>query len=117
MTRGWWGEFSWSMTVSLIWPVSTAGAVASPAKQNRQQRCSLEGGLAGHTDLPTLPGLNTSHDTTSTHFMAAGWMKGGMPRIAMFRFMPGGGGTKEKGRGGLRPMLRVLESAMRSVLA
>ena len=44
-------------------------------------------------------------------------MKGGMPRIAMFRFMPGGGGTKEKGRGGLRPMLRVLESAMRSVLA
>lgn len=39
-------------------------------------------------------------------------MNGGMPRIAMFRFMPGGGGTRGKGRGGRRPMLRVLESAI-----
>ena len=44
--------------------------------------------------------------------MAAGWMNGGMPGIAMFRFMPGGGGTRGKGRGGRRPMLRVLESAI-----
>ena len=39
-------------------------------------------------------------------------MNGGMPRIAMFRFTPGGGGTRGKGRGGRRPMLRVLESAI-----
>ena len=39
-------------------------------------------------------------------------MNGGMPGIAMFRFMPGGGGTRGKGRGGRRPMLRVLESAI-----
>ena len=39
-------------------------------------------------------------------------MNGGMPRIAMFKFTPGGGGTRGKGRGGRRPMLRVLESAI-----
>ena len=39
-------------------------------------------------------------------------MNGGMPRIAMVRFTPGGGGTRGKGRGGRRPMLRVLESAI-----
>ena len=39
-------------------------------------------------------------------------MNGGMPGIAMFRFMPGGAGTRGKGRGGRRPMLRVLESAI-----
>ena len=32
----------------------------------------------------------------------------------MFRFMPGGGGTRGNGRGGRRPMLRVLESAISS---
>ena len=36
--------------------------------------------------------------------------------MAMFRFIPGGGGTRGKGRGGRRPMLRVLESAMASTL-
>ena len=46
--------------------------------------------------------------------MAAGWMNGGIPRMAMFRFMPGGGGTRGNGRGGRRPMLRVLESAISS---
>ena len=46
--------------------------------------------------------------------MAAGWMNGGIPRMAMFRFMPGGGGTRGNGRGGRRPMLRVLESAIAS---
>ena len=43
-------------------------------------------------------------------------MNGGMPRIAMLRFMPGGGGTRGKGRGGRRPMLRVLESAISLLL-
>ena len=41
-------------------------------------------------------------------------MNGGIPRMAMFRFMPGGGGTRGNGRGGRRPMLRVLESAIAS---
>ena len=37
-----------------------------------------------------------------------------MPLMAMFMFMPGGGGTmpRGKGRGGLSPMLSVLESAI-----
>ena len=48
--------------------------------------------------------------------MAAGWMNGGIPRMAMFRFMPGGGGTRGNGRGGRRPMLRVLESAIASII-
>ena len=56
-----------------------------------------------------------------TYLIAAGCMKGGMPGMARFMLMlmPGVGGImpRGKGRGGLSPMLRVLESAITACLA
>ena len=99
-------------------------AVGQAVKQNRQQSAHWRGKDSEHVRAnrpmkgPT-GFLRLTHPHLSQHmtyFMAAGWMNGGIPRMAMFRFMPGGGGTRGNGRGGRRPMLRVLESAMSSTL-